>query len=216
MTVPKLDRIDAWIFDLDNTLYPPEAGLLQQIDARMQAFIMRFLRVGADEADRLRAHYLERDGITLKGLMHDHGVEADAFLEETHAIDLSAVAPDPALAGAIRRLPGRKFIHTNGARAHAARVLAARGLAGAFDAVFAIEDKNFVPKPELPAYTHVVRAAGIEPTRALMVEDTVVNLVEPKRLGMATVWLDHHGANGAHAHVDFRIGALEPFLRIQG
>lgn len=216
MTAPDPDRIDAWIFDLDNTLYPPEAGLLQQIDARMRTFIMRFLGIAEAEADRLRAHYLERDGITLKGLMHDHGVEADAFLEETHAIDLSGLAPDPGLAEAIRRLPGRRIIHTNGARAHAERVLAARGLAGAFDAVFAIEDKNFVPKPELPAYTHVIRATGIEPTRALMIEDSAVNLVEPKRLGMATVWLDHHRTNGAHPHVDVRIEALEPFLRRRG
>lgn len=203
----------AWIFDLDNTLYPPSAGLLGRIDARMQGFIMRFLEVGPEEADRLRAHYLERDGITLKGLMRDHGVEADAFLEETHAIDLSDLAPDPGLADAIRALPGRKVIHTNAARRHAERVLAARGLDGAFERIFAIEDKGLVPKPERPAYTHVLREGAIDPARAVMIEDSAVNLVEPRRLGMGTVWLDHHASGGYHPHVDLRIEALEPFLR---
>lgn len=206
-------RIETWIFDLDNTLYPPEAGLLQQIDRRMRDFVMRFLDVDVEEADRIRAHYLERDGITLKGLMEDHGAEAEAFLEETHAIDLSGIAPDGALVDAISRLPGRKIVHTNGARRHAERVLAAVGMADSFERVFAIEDKNFVPKPELPAYSHVIREAGLDPKRAAMIEDTVVNLVEPKRLGMATVWLDH-GRNGApHRHVDARIGDLTEFLR---
>ena len=202
-----------WIFDLDNTLYPPSAGLLGRIDARMQGFIMRFLEVGPEEADRLRAHYLERDGITLKGLMRDHGVEADAFLEETHAIDLSDLAPDPGLADAIRALPGRKVIHTNAARRHAERVLAARGLDGAFERIFAIEDKGLVPKPERPAYTHVLREGAIDPARAVMIEDSAVNLVEPRRLGMGTVWLDHQASGGYHPHVDLRIEALEPFLR---
>jgi putative hydrolase of the HAD superfamily len=205
----------AWIFDLDNTLYPASAGLLGRIDARMRAFIMRFLEVDAEEADRLRRHYLERDGITLRGLMRDHGVEAGAFLEETHAIDLAGLSPDPSLVEAIRALPGRKLIHTNAARRHAGRVLAARGLEGVFERVFAIEDKGFVPKPERPAYLHVLREAAIDPAGAVMIEDSSVNLVEPKRLGMGTVWFDHERTRTEHPHVDLRIEALEPFLRAE-
>ncbi|GMG81900.1 pyrimidine 5'-nucleotidase [Paralimibaculum aggregatum] len=211
----RIAGVEAWIFDLDNTLYPPEAGLLGQIDRLMTDFIMRFLKVSEAEADRMRAHYWERDGITLHGLMEDHGVEAAAFLEETHAVDLSGLGPDPALTAAVAGLPGRKVIHTNGARRHAERVLAARGLAGAFERIFAIEDKNYVPKPERPAYLHVIREAGIDPARAAMIEDTVVNLVEPKRLGMTTVWLDHRDAGGEHPHVDARIGDLTRFLEAQ-
>ncbi|MEM9145106.1 MAG: pyrimidine 5'-nucleotidase [Pseudomonadota bacterium] len=212
-TSTPINGIETWIFDLDNTLYPPEAGLLSQIDTRMRTFIMRFLDIDADEADRLRAHYLERDGITLKGLMQHHGVEADSFLEETHAIDLSGVRCDPVLAAAIAALPGRKIIHTNGARQHAERVLAALGLEQSFEQIFAIEDKGFVPKPELPAYTHVIREAAIDPVSAAMIEDTVVNLVEPKRLGMATIWLDHGQSGAPHRHVDLRIRDLMAFLR---
>ncbi|MGF1445426.1 MAG: pyrimidine 5'-nucleotidase [Pikeienuella sp.] len=212
MATGRFPDAQTWIFDLDNTLYPPETGLLAAIDRRMTSFIEMFLEVGRAEADALRQHYWERDGITLKGLMRDHGVEADAFLEATHAVDLSGLAPDPRLRRAIESLPGRRIIHTNGARGHAERVLAARGLEGVFEAVFAIEDKAFVPKPELPAYTHVIREAGIDPGRAVMIEDTVVNLVEPKRLGMGTVWLDHGEIGGDHPHVDTTITDLARFL----
>lgn len=215
MTLRRFEGVEAWIFDLDNTLYPPEAGLLSQIDAKMTAYIQSFLGIGRQEAKALCQHYWERDGITLKGLMHDHGVEADAFLEETHAIDLSVISPDPRLTAAIDALGGRRIIHTNGARRHAERVLAARGLSGHFDEIFAIEDKKLVPKPELPAYTHVVKAARIDPSRAVMIEDTVVNLVEPKMMGMRTVWLDNAGDTGTHAHVDCRIEDLTVFLEAQ-
>ena len=35
----------AWVFDLDNTLYPPQIRLFDQIEARMVAYVMDALRV---------------------------------------------------------------------------------------------------------------------------------------------------------------------------
>ncbi len=204
-----------WIFDLDETLYPPEAGLLAQIDARMVAHIAAALGVARAEADRLRRHYWQRHGITLTGLVEEHGIDAADFLDDVHAVDLSRVERDPALAAAIGRLPGRKIVHTNGARAYARRVLRARGLDGAFEAVYGIEDKGLVAKPAPASYAVVIAASGIEPRTALMIEDTAANLVEPKRLGMGTVWLDHAGAAPDAEHVDHRIADLRAFLDAQ-
>ncbi len=206
------DRVDTWIFDLDNTLYHPSARLFDQINARMTAFIMRELRVSRARADRLRHVYWERHGTTLGGLMAEHAVDAVRFLDEVHAIDLSALTPDRSLAAAIGRLPGRKLVHTNGSRAHAARVLTARGLAGAFDAVYAIEDKDLVPKPAPAAFDRVVALAAIDPCRAAMIEDDVRNLQAPKALGMTTVWLCHETGAHAPAWVDRRITRLMAFL----
>jgi len=45
---------DIWIFDLDNTLYPPEMALFPQIEARMTEWVMRMLSVEREAADRLR------------------------------------------------------------------------------------------------------------------------------------------------------------------
>lgn len=219
-----IGEVETWIFDLDNTLYPPEARLMDQVDARMTAYIMRELGVDRAEADRIRAEYWLSHGITLRGLVEHHGADPDRFLAETHAIDLSEVAPDPALAAAIRRLPGRKIVHTNGARGHAEGVLAAVGLAGAFERVFAIEDKGLIPKPDPRSYAIVIEEARIDPRGAVMIEDTVQNLLEPWRLGMGTVWLDRRDPTRAQGmppgdrpgalpdYVDLRITDLLGYL----
>ena len=206
-------HVETWIFDLDNTLYHPSARLFDQINARMTEFIIRELGATRAEADALRRTYWQRHGTTLRGLIDHHGVAPERFLDEAHDIDLSALKPDANLAAAIRRLPGTRIVHTNGARSHAARVLAARGLEGVFDAVYAIEDKALVPKPQAGAYDRVIRLSGLDPTRAAMVEDDVRNLEVPKALGMATVWLCHQAGDAAPAYIDRRITGLVRFLQ---
>jgi putative hydrolase of the HAD superfamily len=211
-SLPDFRRIETWIFDLDNTLYHPSARLFDQIDARMTAFIARRLKVSREAADRMRHDYWQRYGITLKGLVEHHAIAPGEFLDEVHDIDLAGLAPDPALAARIARLPGRRIVHTNGARAHAERVLRARGLAGAFEAVYGIEDKGLVPKPSREAYDRIRAAARFAPERAAMIEDDARNLAEPKALGMTTVWLRHAGDAPPPAHVDRTIGCLAGFL----
>ncbi|MEM6488170.1 MAG: pyrimidine 5'-nucleotidase [Pseudomonadota bacterium] len=208
--------VETWVFDMDNTLYPAGLGLMQQINARIAEFIMRELGVDRARAQDVRNRYYRRYGITLTGLARHHGVLPERFLNEVHDIDLSALRPDPALQQALARLgamPGRRLVvHTNAARVHADRVLSQAGLAGAFDAVYAIEDKDFTPKPRPEAYMRVIDAAAFAPTRAAMIEDTLANLKAPKDLGMGTVWLTGETRQAADAHVDRRIDALAPFL----
>jgi len=97
----RLDHIDTWVFDLDNTLYSPATGLLDQVDRLMTGFIARELRLGRDEASRIRAEYLQRYGATMTGLVAEHGVDPDEFLAACHVIDLDGLAPDPALSAAL-------------------------------------------------------------------------------------------------------------------
>jgi len=208
-----LSHVETWIFDLDNTLYHPSARLFDQINARMTGFIMRELGIPRAAADDLRRTYWQRHGTTLRGLIDGHGIDPARFLDEVHAIDLSALMPDADLAAATRRLPGARIVHTNGARAHAARVLAARGLEGLFDAVYAIEDKDLVPKPQPDAYHRIIRLSGLDPARAAMIEDDARNLEVPKALGMATVWLCHRAGARAPAFVDRRITRVSRFLQ---
>jgi putative hydrolase of the HAD superfamily len=210
---PNFTHVETWIFDLDNTLYHPSARLFDQINARMTGFIMRELGVSRAAADELRRTYWLRHGTTLGGLVENHRIDPARFLDEAHAIDLSALKPDAGLASAIRRLPGTRIVHTNGARAHAARVLAARGLAGVFDAVYAIEDKDLVPKPQADAYRRVIRLSGLNPARSAMIEDDARNLEVPKALGMTTVWLCHRTGASAPTFVDHRITRLTRFLQ---
>ncbi len=163
MVAASFSHVRAWVFDLDNTLYPPEARLFDQIEVRMTDFVQSALGVARDEADRLRAAYWARYGTTLAGLMNEHGVDPGPYLHEVHDIDLSGLTPDPALAALIAALPGRKVVYTNGARPYAMNVLKARGLDGVFDAVYGVEHAGFRPKPEQAAFEAVFGPDGQGP-----------------------------------------------------
>ena len=211
-----LSRIDTWIFDLDNTLYPPSAGLFALVDERMGAFIARLLGCDRTEARRVQKQYFHDHGTTLAGLMHHHGIEPEAFLVDVHAISLDRIGPCERLATRIAALPGRRLIFTNADADYAARVLAARGLGGLFDAICDIRATGYVPKPQAAAYAHLVQAFGVDPRRSLFVEDMARNLSPAKALGMTTLWLDN-GAESGHrgldeAHIDYRADDLADWL----
>ncbi|MGF1501727.1 MAG: pyrimidine 5'-nucleotidase [Paracoccaceae bacterium] len=214
MPAARFADAETWIFDLDNTLYPPESGLLGQIDARMIRYIAEELGLSPAEADALRTRYYREHGITLGGLIAHHGVAAEAFLAATHAVDLSVLRPDPALGAAIGQLGGRKIVHTNGPKDYAGEVLARLGLEDRFERVFALEDKGLVPKPDPRAYARVLEEGRIDPGRAVMIEDSARNLRVPKALGMGTVWLAPAPSDSpVPDHVDLRVAALLPLLR---
>ncbi|MDD9921385.1 MAG: pyrimidine 5'-nucleotidase [Boseongicola sp.] len=180
-------HISTWVFDLDNTLYPPEARLFDQIEVRMTDWVARTLNITKTEADGLRTEYWHKYGTTLAGLMEVHGADPLPYLEDVHEISLEHLAHDALLAASIEALPGRRVVYTNGSRRHAERVLQARGLTEVFHAVYGVEHANFRPKPEIAAFEAIFARDGIEPTRAAMFEDEPRNLEAPHALGMATV-----------------------------
>jgi putative hydrolase of the HAD superfamily len=179
--------VTTWVFDLDNTLYPPHMRLFDQIEVKMTDWVMQALQVDRARADHLRAYYWQTYGTTLAGLMREHDVDPGPYLTEVHDIDFSVLTPDPALAGAIADLPGRKIIYTNGCAPYAEKVLSARGLAGLFDAIYGVEHAAFHPKPDARAFATVFGRDGLDPARAAMFEDDPRNLAVPHDLGMRTV-----------------------------
>ncbi|MEM9814476.1 MAG: pyrimidine 5'-nucleotidase, partial [Pseudomonadota bacterium] len=181
------EHVTEWVFDLDNTLYPRDARLFDQIEVRMRDFIMRTLEVTAEEASALRDGYWEAHGTTVAGLMKDHGIDPDPFLAEVHQIDLARLDPAPDLAGRIAALPGRRIVYTNGSRRHAERVLDARGLTRAFDDVFGVEDADYHPKPHQQAFETVFTRAALKASAAAMFEDDSRNLAVPHAMGLTTV-----------------------------
>ncbi len=184
---PSFGHVDAWVFDLDNTLYPSECDLFAQIDARMTAFVAKALDVDQDEAHRLQKHYYATHGTTLAGLMREHGIAPGDYLDFVHDIDLSGVSASAVLRARIDALPGKKYVFTNGSMGHAERVTAARGLEGAFDGMFDIEAAGFTPKPSADAYARFLDRFAIDPARAAMFEDLQRNLAPAADLGMVTV-----------------------------
>lgn len=203
-------HVRAWVFDLDNTLYPPEIRLFDQIETLMTAYVSEALGVSHAEADHLRGHYWNSFGTTLAGLMAEHDLDPEPYLLAVHDIDMGALSPDPDLAAAITDLEGRKIVYTNGSAPYAERVLAARGLSGVFDAVYGVEHAGYRPKPERDAFLRVFAADGIDPRQGAMFEDDPRNLAAPHAMGMRTVHVAP--APATDPHVEFHAGDLTAFL----
>ncbi|MCB8840109.1 pyrimidine 5'-nucleotidase [Aurantimonas sp. VKM B-3413] len=213
-----------WVFDLDNTLYPRHSNLFSQIDERMTSFVADLLSLPKDEARRVQKDFYRRYGTTLRGLMQEHKVDSDSFLQFVHDIDYSWISPDPALGDEIKALPGRKFIFTNGDRRHAERAARQLGILDHFEDIFDLVAADLVPKPASETYDKFMGLHRVDAAHAAMFEDLARNLEVPKRLGMRTVLIvpqnfedtfgdvwEHEGREGQH--IDYVTDDLVTFLR---
>lgn len=209
---PSLDHVEHWLFDMDDTLYPRECGLMKRVQDRINAFFVRTVGLEADEARLLQRQYLRDHGTSLSGLMLNHDVDPHAFLDEVHRVELDCLTPDPVLREGLSRLPGRRLVFTNGAAAHAERVLTALQIADLFDDVFHIEASDLIPKPDPRAFQAMITRHGVDPRRAAFFEDTEKNLKPAADMGMATVLVGAHAPASTAAFVDHRAESLPPFL----
>jgi len=208
-----LTHVTTWLFDLDNTLYPAESGFMGEIERRMTAFVQRVTGLERDEAYRLQKSYLAEHGLTLVGLMREHGVDPKDFHAIFHNMSLEALAHDPELIAAIARLPGRRLIFTNADDIHAERVLEHLGLTDLFEDVFHIGSAGYDPKPSRAAFERMNAAHAIAPAETAFFEDSVRNLEPAAALGMTTVLVGPHAPANGSPFVHHRTEKLVPFLR---
>jgi putative hydrolase of the HAD superfamily len=217
-------HVETWVFDLDNTLYPHHLNLWQQVDERIRDYIVGLLKVSRDEAFRMQKDYYKRYGTTLRGLMEEHSLQPDEFLDIVHQIDRSPLQPNPALGAAVEKLPGRKFILTNGTRHHAEDVMRRLEIDRHFEDVFDIKAAELEPKPRPLVYERFLARHNVDPRRAAIFEDLARNLEVPHALGMTTVLVVPEGARVVlredwelagrdSAHVDYVTDDLSGFLR---
>jgi len=180
-----------WLFDLDNTLHNATPHIFPHINQAMREYIERHLGLDQQAANHLRQDYWQRYGATLLGLMRHHNTDPRHFLWETHQfpnLEQMIVFERP-LRHALRRLPGRKIVFSNGPRHYAEAILDLTGLGHCFDALYAVDNVRFQPKTMLSGFRALLRAERLDPRRCIMVEDSLANLVSAKRLGMKTVWV---------------------------
>ena len=211
-----LARVETWIFDLDNTLYPAACDLFALIDERMTAFIGERLQCDPVTARTIQKGYFRDHGTTLSGLMAEHDTDPHEFLDYVHDIELDRVAHDAPLVAAIDKLPGRKLVFTNGNAPYAQRVLERLGLGSAFEAIHDIHAMDYVPKPDPASYRAFCDANAVDPARALFAEDMARNLAPAKALGMTTLWVDNGSdqASGTAcaSFIDYRTADLTGWL----
>ena len=213
---PEFSHVHDWVFDLDNCLYPASSGLFALIDERMTAYIQRLLDCDPEEAHRVQKDHFHTHGTTLAGLMQNLEVDPHHFLEDVHDIPLDRIERNERLAAALARLPGRRFVFTNGDAPYARRVLDAIGLHERFDDLHDIHASSYRPKPDPHGYELMCKRFGIDPGRALLVDDMAQNLKPAKVLGMTTVWVDNGSERGSHgaedSFIDHRIADVGEWL----
>jgi putative hydrolase of the HAD superfamily len=193
-TARTFSHVETWVFDLDNTLYPHHVNLWQQVDGRIRDFIADFLKITHDEAFRLQKDYYKRYGTSMRGMMTEHGMRPDDYLNFVHQIDHSPLEPNPDLGTALEGLPGRKLILTNGTRKHADAVMRRLGIGSHFEDVFDIHAAELEPKPSAQTYNRFLTRHGVDPKTAAMFEDLSRNLAVPHDLGMTTVLVVPEGS----------------------
>ena len=192
-----LSLIKTWIFDLDNTLYPPEENIFSQIDQKMTLFIADNLKISNQEAFNIQKQNFIDHGTTLAGFMKSGNdkIDPDRFLEFVHDINLSSLKEDNDLRRILLLLPGKKYIFTNGTKKHAENVLKKLNLENIFHSIFGIKEANYLPKPNLETYNLFLKTYKIDPKTSIMFEDMGRNLIPAKELGMKTVLLERRLPN---------------------
>ena len=213
------EKINTWIFDLDNTLYSADSGIFQQVHKLMGEFISKNLKMDIVEAKKLQSKYYKQHGTTLRGLMDNHGVEPDYFLDEVHKLDYSIVGPDEILNKELEKIQGRKIIYTNANKKHVVDVLERINLANFFDEIFDIKMANYIPKPEIRPYEQIIDIFNINPSSSAMFDDIAKNLVPAKKVGFTPVWVDAGYENfsddiqASKDYLDYSTRNLSSFLK---
>tara|TARA_B100001093_G_scaffold358369_1_gene342952 strand:- start:52 stop:717 length:666 start_codon:yes stop_codon:yes gene_type:complete len=187
----ELKNIKYWLFDLDNTLYNGKTKVFEQVDKKMSQFISDKLNVSIEEAKKIQKNYFHEYNTTLNGMIKNHEIDADEFLKFVHDVNLDFLKPDKLLEREIANLLGKKFIFTNGSKAHAANVTKRIGIDKLFDGVFDIVDSEFIPKPSIEPYKKIIEKYKIEPQYCIFIEDIARNLKPAHELGMKTVWIEN-------------------------
>jgi len=210
------DKIEYWIFDLDNTLYPAEINLFSQVDRRMGEFISMRFDLTLEAAKSLQKTYFQTHGTTLRGLMTEHDIPPQDFLDYVHDINLDVLAENSLLNRTLKKLKGTKIVYTNASKDYALKVMAKIGLKDIFEDIFDIHSANFLPKPHPPSYHKMVRDMKVDPSKSVMVEDIARNLVPASEMGMKTVWVPTDerwsGDGRQDQHIDYTAPNLTEWL----
>ena len=213
----ELTNIKYWLFDLDNTLYAGTTKVFDQVDKKMSKFISEKLNLSIEEAKKIQKDYFHEYNTTLNGMIKNHEIDANEFLEFVHDVNLDFLKKDKFLKNEIMKLNGKKIIFTNGSRAHAENVTKRIGIDKLFDGIFDIVDSDFIPKPSKESYKKIIENYKIEPQYCIFFEDIARNLKPAHELGMKTVWIKNNEPWAAKfsdsTFINYKTDNLAKFLK---
>jgi len=183
--------IKLWIFDLDNTLYSGKTKVFEQVDKKMSKYISEKLKIKIEEAKKIQKQYFHEYNTTLNGLIKNHKINANEFLDFVHDINLDFLEKDSTLNEELKKLDGKKIIFTNGSKKHGLNVTKKIGIDHHFDDIFDIVESEFIPKPMIEPYKKLVKKHNVDPKLCVFVEDIARNLKPAYEMGMKTIWIEN-------------------------
>lgn len=179
------------LFDLDDTLYPRAAGLLDVISDRILQYMSHKVGIPADDVPLKKQEYYQQFGTTLQGLMREYEVDPLEYLHYIHDVNpRDFFGSSPPLDSMLHELPLRKVIFTNADTAHSQRVLDTLGVHHHFELIFDVQVRNYISKPNPKAYHYVLDSLNVTGESCIMVDDRARNLFPAKDLGMTTILID--------------------------
>lgn len=194
-----------YIFDLDNTLYHPDTGILEEVNNRINSFMINDVGIPSDEVDFLRHTYKEKYGVTLRGLMYHYSVKPSEYLDFVHDLAYDDfICEDPILKNCLKNLYGYRAVFTNGAGSHAVNILSRLGIYDCFDDIFSIEDVDYIPKLYVESFRKLLDISGIVPQHSVLFEDTYANLVSAAEAGFKTALV----GSGNGANFDYHFSSI--------
>jgi pyrimidine 5'-nucleotidase len=175
--------------DLDDTLYPADCGVWQDIRGRIDLYMQTVLGIPQDEVPELRHYLFSTYGTTLRGLEATMAVDAMDYLRFVHDVPLDHyLSRDDKLRQILASYPMPKYILTNGDQHHAQRVLKVLGLEGIFEDIIDILALSPYCKPMPQAFDIALeRAHQPNTTNCVLVDDSALNLIAAHEMGFQTV-----------------------------
>ena len=185
----EFNSVKFWLFDLDNTLYSGKTKVFEQIDRKMSMYISKKLNVDITAAKEIQKNYFYEYNTTLNGMIKNHKIDPNEFLDFVHDINVDFLKKDIELGQELKKLNGKKIIFTNGSRNHAINITQRIGIDQYFDDIFDIVDSKFIPKPSVEPYKKLIEKHKIDPNLCVFVEDIARNLKPAYEMGMKTIWI---------------------------
>ena len=201
---------NTWIFDLDNTLHDAQKKIFPVINQKINQYISEAVKINLSEADLLRQKYWDNYGATLEGLIKHHNIDPTDFLKETHTLKNleNLILPMTDLIKVLSSINEKKILYTNAPRDYTNKVLEVCKVKECFDAIFSIEDSNFIAKPSAISMKIFLKKYNIK--SACFVDDVKENLETAKQFELSTIWLTNE--KESPSYIDKKISTLKDLI----
>jgi putative hydrolase of the HAD superfamily len=201
------------LFDVDDTLYPRSSPVWPTLRGRILQYMVERLGLSMPEAEALRERYLKEFGTSTRGLYLNDHIDIHEYMAFVHDLPLSDwLLADPELRRVLEQIPLSKCLFTNASRQHGLNVTQVLGISDQFDHIFALEDFDFISKPDPHPYQVVLERLQVTGPECMFIEDSVRNLQTAKRFSMKTVLIE--GVPPLPEGVDYAITRVHDLLSV--